>query len=311
MRNDGKELEHLVHLVEQSISPDSVVEHNVKLPVISSRSGRTAQCDVVIRAGQKPRETITIVEVQDRTAKPDINTFRGWLEKLEEVGAQHLICVSRHEFPSSIKEKAAERGNTVRLITIKELSAEKIPMNIVFTERLFSLKKFDASCGVSEAEVEALGIKDAVNKKLIGSNQFASNEPIWSLNKSELVSINELCRAVIGRPVGEKEGVGKLVFDNKSGPELYMFLEDEFFRVGLECNFSWTFEVNEKPVSVLSYEQNEDGVLAWVAEISNQTPTGLFSVKFPLIEIEDGYRIDRMVVAMPSDTTMTFEVSSQ
>ncbi|MBL6932308.1 MAG: hypothetical protein ISR45_05120, partial [Rhodospirillales bacterium] len=95
MKNDGKDLEHLVHAIEQSIAPDSVVEHDVNLPVISSGSGRTRQCDVVIRSGQKPRETITIVEVQDRGSKPDINTFGGWLQKLEEVGGQHLICVSR------------------------------------------------------------------------------------------------------------------------------------------------------------------------------------------------------------------------
>lgn len=308
MSNDGKEFEHLVRLVEQSISPDSVVEHDVDLPVIDSESGRTRQCDVVIRSGQKPRETITIVEVQDRTSKPDINTFEGWLGKLEEVGAQHLICVSRHDFPSSIKEKAIGLGNTVRLITVKELSAENIPMNIIFTDRKFDLQKCGISCVISEAEVEKLGIKDAVNEKLIGLNRMDPNEKCWSLDKNELVSIFILCRDVFVRPVGEKEGVGKLVFDKKEGPELYMFLEGHFFRVGLDCDFSWTFEETEKPISVLSYEQNEAGVLAWVAEISSESPKGLFSAKFPLVEVDEGYRIDRMLVTVPSDVTLTVEV---
>jgi len=66
MNRDWKNLEHIVQLIEKSISPEAVVEHNQFLPVIGSPTGAKRQCDVVIRSGQKPRETITIVEVQDR-----------------------------------------------------------------------------------------------------------------------------------------------------------------------------------------------------------------------------------------------------
>lgn len=311
MSNDGKEFEHLVRLIEQSISPNSVVEHDVYLPVIGSESGRKRQCDVVIRSGKKPRETITIVEVQDRTSKPDINTFGGWLKKLEEVGAQHLICVSLHDFPKSIKEKAVGLGNTVRLITLKELSAENIPINFTFTHRDFDLKEANINCAISEAEVEKLGKKDAVDKKLIGLIQGDPNEKCWSLDKNKLISIFILCRDIFVRPEGEKEGIGKLVFDIKEGPELYMYFEDHFFRVGFDCDFSWTYEETEKPISVLSYEQNEAGVLAWVAEVSYETRQGLFSTKFPLVEDDEGYRIDRMLVTMPSDSTLTIKVRRQ
>lgn len=313
MNNDGKELEHLVSLIEKSISPDSVVEHDVKLPVIGSESGRTRQCDVVIRSGQMPRETITIVEVQDRTCKPDINTFGGWLEKLEEVGAQHLICVSRHEFPTSIKERAAKKGGTVRLITLKALNAENIPtnMNIVFTHKDFYLKECDIVCSASEAEVEGLGIRDAVDKKLIGFRKIDGNERCWSLDQNELISMCILCRDYFTRPEGESEGVGNLIFDRKEGPALYMHLEDHFFRVGVDCDFSWTYEKTEIPMSVVSYEQNEAGVLAWIAEFSCESRQGPISTKIPLVETDEGYRIEGMLVNLPSDATLTIAVRHQ
>ena len=265
MNNDGTEFEHLVHLIEQSISSGSTVEHNVYLPVIGSQSGRTRQCDVVIRTGQKPRETVTIVEVQDRTSRPDINTFGGWLDKLKDVGAQHLICVSRHEFPISIKERAIAAGNTVRLITLKEVPAESLPIGVVFTSEKFDLKDFTIGCGISEDEVQELGIKEAVEATMLPGrhHRFDVYEKCWSLDKNELISLADLCRDVVS-PEENSEGDGKLASSLKEGPELYIYWENQFFlRVGLDCDFSWKYEVTELPVSVLSYEQNEDGILAW------------------------------------------------
>ncbi|BBO28040.1 hypothetical protein AltI4_24280 [Alteromonas sp. I4] len=83
MSKPGDELEKLVEIIERSISPDTDIEQNVFLPILTSSEGHTAQCDIVIRQGKAPRQTLTIVEVQDRTSKVDINTFRGWLGKLD------------------------------------------------------------------------------------------------------------------------------------------------------------------------------------------------------------------------------------
>lgn len=117
-------MERLVQLIEQSISPDSIVERDVRLPILTSLTGNNAQCDIVIRAGRPPRQTITIVEVQDRQKPVDINDFRGWLQKLKDVGAQHLYCVSRQSFSKGIKEQAALHGTTVKLITLKQLDID-------------------------------------------------------------------------------------------------------------------------------------------------------------------------------------------
>ena len=137
IKNDGSFLERLVQVIEQSLAPGSIVERNIKLPVLNSKSGRTAQCDVIIRTGLPPRETITIIEVQDRLAPVDINDFRGWLEKLEEVGAQHLYCVSRKPFPESIKENATESGNKVKLVTLAEIDSDQIPINFFKTTFIY------------------------------------------------------------------------------------------------------------------------------------------------------------------------------
>lgn len=312
MNNDGKEFEQLVHVIEQSISPDSVVEHDVNLPVIGSKEGRTRQCDIVIRSGKKPRETITIVEVQDRTSKPDINTFGGWLHKLEQVGGQHLICVSRHDFPVSIKEEAFKAGNTVRLITLKEdLNTKSIPINVIFKHCVFDMNKIDVVCSASRPEAEELGILEAAEKKIVGFKKLDANEQCWSLDKKNLISLFVICRDFYNRPDGENEGEGKLVFDRKDGPELYMFMEDKFLKVSVVFDFKWSYEESDMPMSVLSYEQSDAGILAWVAEVSHETPQGLITTKIPFIETGEGFRIDAMLVGLPANSSLSLTVYNQ
>jgi hypothetical protein len=77
--------ERVVKVVEQAIAPDARVEHSFFLSELANPSTRR-QCDVVVWVGKLPRQTITIIEVQDRSDKVDINTFDGWHEKLKRVG---------------------------------------------------------------------------------------------------------------------------------------------------------------------------------------------------------------------------------
>lgn len=118
-------VEEVVALLEQSITPSANVEHNIWLPVIGKQ--RRRQCDVVITSGDQPRQTVAIVEVQKRNRKPDINTFHGWHRKMQEVGAQHLICVSTKGYPKSIIEEVALTiGPSVKLLTLAELREQKL-----------------------------------------------------------------------------------------------------------------------------------------------------------------------------------------
>lgn len=286
MANNGKNLEYLVQLIEKSISPDSIVEHNVKLPILNSPKRRTTQCDIVIRTGKKPRETITIVEVQDRTNRVKSNDFRGWQRKLTEVGAQHLICVSRHEFPNSIKEQAASSGNIIRLITLKELSAEQIPLNFFkpkFTHRYFNITTFHyINLGISKTDL-IKGYKPPT--RLLNHNQ-----KFFSVDKVELVSILNLCSTYFKPKEKQTKGRDRLKFDYKENP-IYYSHNGIFIKAELDLEFEWMNETIEIPIVTISYEQNNYGTLAWVLEAAYQSPQGFVSFKMPTIYNGETYEI--------------------
>ena len=108
--------EEIVAYIEASINPSAKVLHDVKLPVLGFN--QTRQCDVVIKYGNDPRSVVFIVEVQKRGRKVEINTFHGWVKKMEDVGANGLICVSEAGFPKSIIDQVENRiGPKVRLVT--------------------------------------------------------------------------------------------------------------------------------------------------------------------------------------------------
>lgn len=120
--------QRVVALLEKALDPAATVEHDVRLPELVG--GGLRQCDVAIYAGTPERQTMTIVEVQKRTSKPDINTFDGWCSKRDKLGAQHLICVSAEGFPKSILESAKRQGNSVRLVTLGELESAQWPIYV-------------------------------------------------------------------------------------------------------------------------------------------------------------------------------------
>lgn len=117
----GKLKEKIVTILERHIDQQARVSCDVFLPVIAHPDMEPRQIDVLIETGTPKRPTRTIVEVQDRKSKPTRGEFDGWLEKMKEVGAQHLICVSKAGFPKSIIQKANNIGPSVRLFTLKQL----------------------------------------------------------------------------------------------------------------------------------------------------------------------------------------------
>tara|TARA_B100000315_G_scaffold84339_1_gene77303 strand:+ start:1581 stop:2465 length:885 start_codon:yes stop_codon:yes gene_type:complete len=287
-----EELEHLVKLIEKSISPNSNVERDIDLPVLVSSSGRTRQCDIVIRSGVPPRETISIVEVQDRSRKVEIGDLGNWLNKLDEVGAQHLICVSHHDFPESIKEKAMLSGQKIRLMTLKEIPEDKIPFDFKYVQDYFSLK-----------EIHNLKV-DCSFKKIIFDN---THTKCWSLDKQNLISLFVLCRDFFSREKDKKEGKGTIVFNLNEGKELYFYESGEYCRVGLKCDFAWESEVHEIPPFILSYEQYGHGSLAWVVEIYCEMKTGPVHLKIHIAIAENGgYAVGPITVFKSPPMTLDF-----
>lgn len=289
MKKPGDDLEKIVEIIESSISPTAKIEQNVFLPIPTSVEGHTAQCDIVIRNGNSPRETITLIEVQDRNSKVDINTFRGWLGKIDDVGAQHLICVSRKEFPSSIKEKASQSGSKIFLITLKELLPEQIPLEFIrfiFQYRHLDIKSIrNVRPFVAPGQIEKLGLKPM---------HFNVDDKAWSLDGENMISLIDICKGkinpekTISDANGYIEGSERLSFNlTDSEPILYDH-NGTFIRIGMECEFDWGFEHVEIPMSVASYEQDKYGALAWLFEVRHNSKSGLISVKLPVVKLVNG-----------------------
>jgi hypothetical protein len=265
-----KYTERIVAILEKAISPDARVEHNVQMKVIGSPSGRTRQCDVVITFGKPPRQTIAIVEVQKRKKKPDINTFHGWYHKMQEVGAQQLICVSALGYPLSIIEEVATKiGPTVKLLTLEDLAEDKTLYGCFLIPRLIVPN--------GKWKIHDFGTIDLIGA--VNSFEFILDTNIknFSVNNiSERLSLNDIIRIFLNQ---------KIIVPpphelSTSSQHIKIVLDDsvhEFWFHHLDCKFrikNWSidleiyYEPQEMPIPVtnLVYKQQSiDGVMAWVS----------------------------------------------
>ena len=247
MKNNGKELELLIKMIQKHIEPDAVVQHDIHLPVIGSPSGRTRQCDIVITSGPSHRKTITIIEAQDRTSQVDINTFNGWLAKLDEIGAQHLICVSRLEFPESIKEKAFNQGNKVKLVNLKDADPTEIPLS--FLKSNFKYYNYQP-IGVTTPQISftkdetiSLGIYEAISE-FIERNSMDLNSMLFSFDKKDMKSIYSICQDSCKNLLVNGSGSEVLEFDKKDNKPLYFHIDGKCTRIGMRLEFNWTNELS-------------------------------------------------------------------
>lgn len=289
MSKPGDDLEKVVEVIERSLDPYSRIERNVFLPILTSTENHTAQCDIIIRSGLSHRETLTLIEVQDRSSKVDINMFRGWVLKLEDVGAQHLICVSRKDFPSSIKEKALQYGNKVRLITLKELPKNNLPLDLIHF--IFQYSHIDI-CSIENLQpYVAPGMIKELNLKPF---DITGADKAFTTNKIDNFSITELCQHHVEALLHSTEspapnGKSSLSFDLINEPQLFIIEQGRHIPIGLNADFSWVYDYAEYPMSVAAYEQDEYGALAWVFEVIHKTHDGSsVSIKLPFKKLENG-----------------------
>ena len=260
--------EEVAALLEKSITPLAKVEHNVMLPVIGK--SRKRQCDVVITYGEHPRQTVAIVEVQKRQRKPDINTFHGWCKKMEEVGAQHLICVSIEGYPKSIIDEVATKcGPTVRLLTLAQLRETKVSgLEFVYPFVLHKTPHFTL-----EAVEPGVRLESPPADKSLTLN---SGDKVFTLdNSQELQSLNELIAHDLNRVISQtflEKGVEEpnsysLEINLGSAKrDLWLHLDGHPQKVlNLPVRLRVEITVSKIPLTILTYQQQFiDGVLAWV-----------------------------------------------
>jgi hypothetical protein len=287
-------IERLVSIIEKAISPVAEVRHNVHLPVLGRPDREPRQCDIVITSGVEPRRTVTIVEVQDRKSKPDINTFHGWVRKMQEVGAQHLICVSALGYPESIVNDVALRyGPTVRLMTLQELEERRLP-GLVFERFLYHRTPSFSFESYGSLKLES---KPADREGI----ELHSNEPIFSIDENEeLLSLSDLVTQVLKEQVAHEfannntleptEYLAKLSLGSTERA-LWLHIEGERFKVlGLDVTVKVTSRIDEIPLSLYSYRQEfYEGELCWAS-----TATGKVGDKDVEIHVlfrpnEEGY----------------------
>lgn len=262
-------VEKTVALLEKSLTPTAKVEHNVRLPVLGK--SRWRQCDIVITFGEPPRQTLAIVEVQKRKRKPNITTFHGWVQKMREVGAQHLICVSALGYPKSIIiEVATHYGPTVRLLTLEELQIQEANMlGLLFPSHFATLRKPLFS-------VESVGPMILENPPLIEGLELGASDKVFELGDTagrltllEVISkaLGECTDTAIQGGWQEPDSYSaEIVLSSGEVRELWLHFGEQRFKVRkFPVRVRIGIHKSEIPLTCFAYTQEFiDGVLAWV-----------------------------------------------
>jgi hypothetical protein len=279
-------VERIAALIEKAISPAASVVHNVRLPVLGTK--RTRQWDVVITFGQPPRQTIAIVEVQKRKAKPDQTTFHGWLKKKEQVGAQQLFCVSERGYPKSIIEEVATRiGPTVRLMTLSELESSKGLGGVFMLPYHTHVSPTYRIIEVGPIGIEGQRIAFKELPMQSSDRSFSSDGVAPQLTLDEII-----CRSLNASGAASPDpGVQTALADLVLGDEqLWLHRPEGTFKISkwtIRVESTYEYRTAPIPITNLVYRQQPDGdALAWVGSstISLDGEDHEFSVVFRVNE---------------------------
>ncbi len=269
---DWKSAEEIAAVLEEALVPTAKVEHDVRLPVIGKR--RSRQCDVVITYGEHPRQTIAIVEVQKRRRKPEINTFHGWVQKMREVGAQHLICVSALGYPQSIiDEVQTQHGPTVRLLTLEELEHPSIGGLVAVSPFLIHRKPLFSFESIGKADLET-DLADIDNLKAVETS-INIRDKVFSLDDSpERYSLIDLTDQVVKlrsefffqQRLTEPASYALDVMLGSVSQDLWFHQGEERQKIHrLPLRIRVEHQITEIPMKFHAYRQEFiDGTLAWI-----------------------------------------------
>lgn len=259
--SDWLTIEKLVQTIEKSLSPDSSVEHDVKLPDLTSNSNVKRQCDIVITTGTPPRHTITIVEVQSRKSKFNITFFQGLVQKMRDVGAQHLICVSTEGFTKTIKQKAQSLGGTVRLVKLNKHDINNFPHQFANFKFIHSTPEYDF-VAPPVFEFKKTGETEKELDFLLGDLTYILSSP----EKTIELDIKQLIQHYFNIHDPKTDGVYKVKFPIESEKLSIRLNGIEYPLDKFEWDTSVKVQKQEVPVLCYSYEQEETGPIAWALE---------------------------------------------
>ena len=308
MTNDPtwKLKEKIVAIIERHLEHDAIVERDKQLPVLTSKSDRTRQCDVVITEGNKPRQTISIIEVQNRSSKPSINDFEGWITKMRQVGAQHLICVSEKGFPSSIEERADELGPTIRLLTLKQLEEHSTPFPTGFYSQDLQVVRYDQLVGL-QMEYQHL-----VRMDPSGNNELPNpHDKVFRVEGNKEVSVTDIMdwhlfktpKNLEELPVNQVVPLIVNFHDQYDGFFEHKTFDGKWVKLkSLKINFRLFIKTVKLSWELEKYDQVGWGEIGWVAKATTNIDGKPFHIITPIKRIGHGeYSFGRPVTMSDSD----------
>lgn len=244
-------------------------------------TGGWRQCDVVIRQGEPPRDSLTIVEVQDRTKKVSMPDFDSWCRKRDSVRAQHLICVSRQGFSHQVMAGAKQQGGGVRLLTFAELEETAWPLKF---------KEGKLPFVWPEATLESYSIKSLTNEAPV---KIASGEVAFYRNGS-LTTLNQTLGS-IPFPIKCTKGESESLFDRRmefDGNDVLTMSWPGGTTQIVALTARYRIKCRQVILSMIASEYKQvdygDGALAWVLEGREMFDGQEVGIQFIFIPQPDG-----------------------
>lgn len=137
--------------------------------------------------------------------------------------------------------------------------------------------------------------------------QLKTNDLKFSFHLPTLTALSTIC---INHVSHQKDVVSQtdtlaLGFDR---PLFFLLANREFVPIKLDVEFTWNSKRVEIPVTLLSYDQDDHGALAWVLESFYQSSRGPIWIKIPVTKSGDEYSISGMFLTIPENVEFSFRL---
>jgi hypothetical protein len=177
--------------------------------------------------------------------------------KREQVGAQHLICVSKKPFPASVIADAQRRGPAVRLVMLRELEHDQRPLECALGSAAFSVR------GIGRFQTIRL-LPQAPWPPGATPSALPGDAP-WFERDGYAYSLDEIAKHAAMSAGVPPDGIMRFVFRFRTSGEPYKFLPMSGAPVHVAGVVPITVTETRADLSVSSYEQvDHDGIIAWI-----------------------------------------------
>jgi len=309
----GKLKEKVVAILEQHMDQTARVRCDVHLPVLSDPDLDPRQVDVLIETGSENRPTLTIVEVQDRASKPSRTDFDGWLVKMREVGAQHLMCVNRAGYTRTQLRKAERLGPTVRLFTLDQLkTGRRDVLPPTFMSNTFGVVTYGRLLGIEFDPIVPFRMHPDIDPQRSPDPHYKLFKPAGREQPVSPTEVTDWHLFAHPKNIAELPHTGemfRLTFGYRCSSERpwYIKTADRWtqlrsFRILIElkieeCPIVWRHEL---------YEQIGRGEVGWIVRGTASHGGHETSVFLPLRKEEEGLYSAGRATAMASEDVDTF-----